>query len=73
MYLKNLNTRFVDYLNLKGVFKKTKQDIRFIFKTNFMLNNTPLKFALKDPVPMVYKFIMRTKNILISRFTNKVI
>jgi len=61
--------KYIEYLNLKGLIKKIKQDIKFIFKLNFMINNTPLKFALKDPVPMIYKFISRTKNILTSRFT----
>lgn len=58
---------FVEYLNLKGLIKRIKQDMKFVFKINFMLNNTPLKFALKDPAPMIYKFITRTKNILMSR------
>lgn len=60
--------KYVDYLNLKGVIKTIKKDIKFMFRINFILNNTPLKFALKDPKPMIYKFITRTRNILISRF-----
>ena len=58
---------FVEYLNLKGLIKRIKQDMKFVFKINFILNNTPLIFALKDPAPMTYKFITRTKNILMSR------
>lgn len=61
--------KYVEYLNLKGLIKKIKKDMKFIFKLNFILNNTPLKLALRDPIPMVYKFIVRTKNILISRLT----
>ncbi len=59
--------KFIEYLNLKGVVRRIKQDIRAIFKTNFMLKNTPLKFVSKDPAPMMYKFISRTKNILMSK------
>lgn len=65
--------KFIAYLNLKGLIKKIKQDIKFIFKINFILNNTPLKFALKDPAPMIYKFITRTKNIFMSRFISNVL
>ncbi|MDO5971182.1 ATP-grasp domain-containing protein [Flavivirga aquimarina] len=60
--------KFVEYLNLKGLVRKIKQNITFLFKVKFILNNTPLKFALLDPLPMVYKYITRTRNILISRF-----
>lgn len=62
---------FVKYLSLKGLIKKIKKDIKFIFKINFILNNTPFKFALKDPIPMIYKFISRTKVILISKFIKR--
>lgn len=61
--------KFVDYLNLKGVIKRIKKDTKFMFNINFILNNTPLKFALNDPKPMIYKFITRTKNILVSRLS----
>lgn len=60
--------RHIEYLNFEGLIKKIKQDLKFIFKLNFMLKNTPLKFALKDPVPITYMFIKRTKNIIMSKF-----
>ncbi len=59
---------YIDYLNLKGLIKKIKNKKRFIFNLKFILNNTPMKFAIKDPIPMVYKYVTRTKNILISKF-----
>ncbi|MBN4085114.1 ATP-grasp domain-containing protein [Flavobacteriaceae bacterium AH-315-B10] len=58
----------IKYLNLKGLINRIKKNKRFILHTEFVFNNTPIKFALKDPLPMVYKFISRTKNILISKF-----
>ncbi|WP_248723024.1 ATP-grasp domain-containing protein [Seonamhaeicola sp. ML3] len=60
--------KFIEYLNLKGLIRKVKYKPGFIFKIGFILNNTPLKFALIDPVPMIYKFITRTKNIIVARF-----
>ncbi len=61
--------KYVGYLNLRGLIKKIKQDIKFMFKINFILNNTDLKFALKDPLPLVYKFITKIRRIIISRFS----
>ncbi|BAO74290.1 ATP-grasp enzyme-like protein [Winogradskyella sp. PG-2] len=58
---------YISYINLKGVVKSIKKNITFIFKVNFILKHTPLQFALKDPLPMIYKFISRTRNILRSR------
>lgn len=63
----NPEYKYIQYLNLKGLVKKIKQDVKFIFKIKFILNNTPLKFALKDPLPMVYKYITRTRNILLAK------
>jgi predicted ATP-grasp superfamily ATP-dependent carboligase len=59
----------IEYLNLKGLIKRIKSDFKFFFELKFILNNTPLIFALKDPLPMIYKFITRTKNNLISKFS----
>ena len=63
--------KFVKYLSLRGVIKKIKKDITFIFKMNFILNNTPLKFALKDPIPIIYKLITIIKDALISKFIKR--
>jgi predicted ATP-grasp superfamily ATP-dependent carboligase len=48
---------FIKYLNVRGVSKMIKRNKMFIFKTGFIFRNTPLKFALKDPVPVLLKFI----------------
>lgn len=61
------NYKTMNSLNLKGIVKSLKSDIRFVLRFKFILNNTSLKFALNDPIPMVYKYITRTKNILNQR------
>jgi len=48
--------RFIKYLSIEGLGKMIKQDILFLFRIGFIFNNTPLKFALKDPLPMIYKY-----------------
>ncbi|AXP79139.1 carbamoyl phosphate synthase-like protein [Mariniflexile rhizosphaerae] len=57
----------VNYLNLKGLVKSIRNNVLFIFHFKFILNNTSFKYALNDPVPMVYKFVMRTKNIILEK------
>ncbi len=66
------NYKHVKYLNLKGFIKTIKKNKCFILQTGFVLKNTPLKFALKDPLPMMYKYISRTKNIVLDKF-NKIV
>jgi predicted ATP-grasp superfamily ATP-dependent carboligase len=58
-------TRFAD---LKGLFVSVKRDKKLLFDKEFLWEQTPLKFALKDPVPMLYHWVWRTRNILKSRF-----
>ena len=57
------NYEFFNYLNLKGLVKTLTINKKFILKIHFIWNNTPLKFAVLDPLPMIYKFFSRTKNI----------
>ena len=59
------------YLNLKGVVKSIKKNVLFIFKWKFILNNTQFRFVLLDPVPTLYKFIDRTKNIILKRMQGR--
>lgn len=58
------NTNLVTYYNLKGLVKKIKTQPLTIFNVDFLKNQTPLFFALRDPLPIVHKFLWRTKNIL---------
>jgi len=48
--------QFLTYLNLKGLVKKIQLDKKFLFRLGFIFNNTPLKFVLRDPLPVIYKF-----------------
>lgn len=47
------------YLNLKGLIQYLKGDFRRGFKFGFLWKNTALKYAIFDPLPMVYKFFTR--------------
>ena len=55
-----------EYLNLKGMLSYLKEDLSRAFHFSYIWNNSPLKYALKDPIPMIYKLISRTKNILLK-------
>ncbi|WP_299162222.1 ATP-grasp domain-containing protein [uncultured Eudoraea sp.] len=57
----------LNYLNLQGLVKSVSKDPRLLFNFKFIWNNTPFKFAIKDPIPMIYHFIWRTKNILLQK------
>jgi len=61
----------IDFVDLKGLVKKIKNKPMLIFNKNYLKSNTTLFFALKDPFPMIYKFIWRTKNIIIQKIFRK--
>jgi len=61
----------ITYLNLKGLIKRLKTNPFFIINTSYIWKNTPISFALRDPMPMLYKFVWRTKNILIQKIFRK--
>ena len=56
-----------EYLNLKGMLSYLKEDLSRAFHFSYIWNNSPLKYALKDPIPIIYKLISRTKNILLKK------
>ncbi len=47
--------QLIKYLSIKGLIKMIKRDKMFLFRLDFIFNNTPLKFVLKDPIPLIYK------------------
>lgn len=47
----------IEYMRLKGVVKTIKRNPLFIFKKNYLLNNTETISFLKDPIPTFYRFI----------------
>lgn len=57
----------LQYLNLKGLVQSIRKSPLLLFNFKFIWNNTPFKFAMKDPIPMIYHFIWRTKNILLRK------
>jgi predicted ATP-grasp superfamily ATP-dependent carboligase len=58
----------IEYLNLKGLFQRIGENKSFIFRWKFIWKNTPLKYVVKDPLVNIYKFIWRTKNIVMRKF-----
>lgn len=60
-----------NYLNLKGIIKSIKKNVFFLFKWKFIFNNTQFRFVLLDPAPTVYKFMDRTKNIILKRMKGR--
>ena len=61
----------LEYLNLKGIFQKTRTTPSFLLNLKYIWKNTPLKYTFKDPLPTVYKFIWRSKNILVRKLWKK--
>ncbi len=61
----------VNYLNLKGIGKRIMKDRSTLFDLNFILKNTPVGFALKDPLPTIFKYMNFSKKILINKLKFK--
>jgi predicted ATP-grasp superfamily ATP-dependent carboligase len=59
------------FVNLKGLVASLKKDLKNLFSGELLWIQSPLKYALQDPLPMVYHFIWRTKNLLVRRITGK--
>ncbi len=56
----------ITYYNLKGLVRKIKNNPMLIFRKNTFINS-PIRFAFLDPIPIIYKFIWRTKNIILAK------
>jgi predicted ATP-grasp superfamily ATP-dependent carboligase len=61
----------MSYLNLKGFVRSVAKSPSLLLKVHYLSNNTALGYALKDPLPIIYKFVWRTKNILIGKLFKK--
>jgi predicted ATP-grasp superfamily ATP-dependent carboligase len=59
------------FLHLKALVKHLKRNPLLIFKTKFLLNNTPVRFVIKDPFVLLCKFMWRTNNIISSKILKK--
>ncbi|MEP3836565.1 MAG: ATP-grasp domain-containing protein [Algibacter sp.] len=56
------NYKLIDFMLLKGLVKSIKKDKTQLLKLNFIFNNTPIKYILKDLKPTIYRtslFILR--------------
>ncbi|WNH12188.1 ATP-grasp domain-containing protein [Thalassobellus suaedae] len=54
--------KHVKYLNLKGLSKTIRTNGLFLFRLNFIFNNTPVKYYLKDPLPLLFIIYYKIKN-----------
>jgi len=57
----------IAYLNLKGLINCLLKNRSYIPNISFIWNNTPLRYVIKDPAPIVYWFFWRAKNRLLLR------
>ncbi|MDO5980420.1 ATP-grasp domain-containing protein [Flavivirga spongiicola] len=62
--------RLISCLNLKGLARQISINPMFAFRVKYIINNTPFKFAVKDPLPMIYKYALRIKNLIIGSKTS---
>lgn len=65
-YLASKNIEFetpkyehIKYLSTRGVVSQLKHNKLFVFKTGFILNNSQVKFLLKDPLPTIFKSLLK--------------
>ncbi|MBR9853692.1 MAG: hypothetical protein GYB37_03810 [Algicola sp.] len=49
----------VSFFNLKGLVKYIRTDYKNLLKIRFIWKNTAIKYAILDPLPMIYKFFTR--------------
>lgn len=55
--------KYEKFLNLLGITKTIKKNKWFIFKLNFLCKNTPIKYYIKDPLPLIYTVFFKVKSI----------
>ncbi len=60
----------ITYLNLKGVVKQMKKRPLILLRFKFLKQHTPLFFAIKDPLPIIFRFYNRTRVKLKKVFSN---
>ena len=61
----------INYLNLKGLAKSIIKDKSLLFNLSFILKNTPVGFALKDPLPTIFKYMNFAKKRFVSKLKGK--
>lgn len=58
---------YISTLNLDGLLNKINQNKMFLTKIRFILNNTSLKFVVKDPLPLLFKLFSRLKYFIVKK------
>ena len=61
------NYKPIKYLNLKGVVKSILKKKSLLFKFDYILNSTQVKYMIKDPMPVIFKYFIFSKNIIVSK------
>jgi predicted ATP-grasp superfamily ATP-dependent carboligase len=61
----------IPFFDLKGFVMAAYRKPSFWLNFRVIKNNTPLSLVLSDPFPYVYKFIWRSKNILLNKLKTK--
>jgi len=59
--------RTIRYFNLKGMISAIKSEPKLLFSGKFLWFESPLKYTLKDPVPMIYRVFSKIKDMLLQR------
>lgn len=57
----------IRFLNLKGLLLYIKKDKKVLLDKDLLWRHSLLKYAFKDPIPLVYHFLWRTKNIILAK------
>ena len=68
--VEQINYKTKTYLSLKGLVKHIKRAPLKVFNFSFLKNQTPLFFSIKDPLPVILRFVNRTRVILAQRFSS---
>ena len=58
----------IRFFDLKGFAGTVRKDVSIIFNTKLIRKSTPLNAIGRDPLPYIFKFIIRTKNIIMRNF-----
>ncbi|WP_241126450.1 ATP-grasp domain-containing protein [Cognataquiflexum nitidum] len=59
--IENQKYKLISYVNLQGLKLYIKKDKSLLFNFDYIWNSTPLKYKIKDPIPIVYNIIKRFK------------
>jgi D-aspartate ligase len=59
----------IPYVNLLGLKILIKKDKSYILKPGFIWKNTPLKYRLDDPLPVLYRLFSKIKEKVIKKFS----